>query len=88
MLDEQKVSYEKVIHIYHDQVKNSNTKHVILIKGGPDTGKSVIGLNILNTLLKEQLLIEYITSNAAFREVLRKKLAGSKSLIEIRDMFK
>lgn len=88
LLDEQKVSYEKVIHIYHNEVKSSNKKHVILIKGGPGTGKSVIGLNVLNTLLKEQLLIEYITPNAAFREVLRKKLAGSKSLIEIRDMFK
>jgi len=88
LLDEQKVSYEKVIHIYREHVKDSNTKHVILIKGGPGTGKSVIGLNILNMLLQDQLFIEYITPNAAFREVLRKKLAGSKSLIEIRDMFK
>lgn len=88
LLDEQKVAYEKILSVYSDHVKKTTDKHVVLIKGGPGTGKSVIGLNVLNTLISEQLLIEYITPNAAFREVLRKKLAGQKSMMQIRDMFK
>lgn len=88
LLDEQKVAYEQILTIYTEHVLHTDEKHVVLIKGGPGTGKSVIGLNALKALMNEQALVEYITPNAAFREVLRKKLARQKSMIEIRDMFK
>lgn len=88
LLDEQKVAYEQILTIYTEHVLHTDEKHVVLIKGGPGTGKSVIGLNALKALMNEQALVEYITPNAAFREVLRKKLVRQKSMIEIRDMFK
>lgn len=88
LLDEQKVAYEQILTIYTEHVLHTDEKHVVLIKGGPGTGKSVIGLNALKALVNEQALVEYITPNAAFREVLRKKLVRQKSMIEIRDMFK
>ena len=88
LLDEQKVAYEQILTIYTEHVLHTDEKHVVLIKGGPGTGKSVIGLNALKALVNERALVEYITPNAAFREVLRKKLVRQKSMIEIRDMFK
>ncbi len=88
LLDEQKVAYEKVLSIYKNLDLNSDVKHTILIKGGPGTGKSVIGLNLLNFLLGEEATIEYITPNQSFREILRKKLIGKSGFVEIRSLFK
>ncbi|MFD1928860.1 DNA/RNA helicase domain-containing protein [Sporosarcina siberiensis] len=88
LLDEQKVAYEKVIALFEEVIRTSTAKHTILIKGGPGTGKSVIGLNLMNYLLSRDSNIEYITPNQAFREILRKKLVGSSGFVEIRNLFK
>jgi DUF2075 family protein len=88
LLDEQKVAYEKVLSIYRSLDLATDEKHTILIKGGPGTGKSVIGLNLMNFLLGENATIEYITPNQAFREILRKKLIGTSEFVEIRSLFK
>lgn len=88
LLDEQKVAYEKVLSIYKNLDLASDEKHTILIKGGPGTGKSVIGLNLMNFLLGEEATIEYITPNQSFREILRKKLIGRSGFVEIRSLFK
>lgn len=88
LLDEQKVAYEKVLSIYKNLDLASDEKYTILIKGGPGTGKSVIGLNLLNFLLGEEATIEYITPNQSFREILRKKLIGRSGFVEIRSLFK
>ncbi|QST00395.1 DUF2075 domain-containing protein [Pontibacillus sp. ALD_SL1] len=88
LLDEQKVAFEKVLSIYNRISPETDQKHSILIKGGPGTGKSVIGLNLMSQLLKQNAYAEYITPNQAFREILRKKLIGSTSHVEVRDLFK
>lgn len=88
LLDEQKVAYEKVLSIYNSLDFESDQKHTILIKGGPGTGKSVIGLNLMNFLLGKEATIEYITPNQSFREILRKKLIGRSGFVEIRSFFK
>ena len=88
LLDEQKVAYEKVVTLFEQVINVSTAKHTILIKGGPGTGKSVIGLNLMNYLLSQESTIEYITPNQAFREILRKKLIGSSGFVEVRDLFK
>ncbi|MFD1030187.1 DNA/RNA helicase domain-containing protein [Metaplanococcus flavidus] len=88
LLDEQKVAYEKVLSIYSSLDLEADKKHTILIKGGPGTGKSVIGLNLMNYLLGKEATIEYITPNQSFREILRKKLIGRSGFVEIRSFFK
>lgn len=88
LLDEQKVAYEKVLSIYSSLDLETDQKHTILIKGGPGTGKSVIGLNLMNFLLGKEATIEYITPNQSFREILRKKLIGRSGFVEIRSLFK
>jgi broad-specificity NMP kinase len=88
LLDEQKVAYEKVLSKYNQFKTQTDQKHVIIIKGGPGTGKSVIGLNLMRYMLNSKANVEYITPNQAFREVLRKKLIGSSGYVEVRDLFK
>ncbi len=88
LLDEQKVAYEKVVSMYNRLSQNTDQKHVIIIKGGPGTGKSVIGLNLMSNLLKSEAYAEYITPNQAFREILRKKVIGKSNFVEVRDLFK
>lgn len=88
LLDEQKVAYEKVVSKYNQFKTQTGQKHVIIIKGGPGTGKSVIGLNLMSYMLNSKAYVEYITPNQAFREVLRKKLIGTSGHVEVRDLFK
>ncbi len=88
LLDEQKVAYEKVVSKYNQFVEQTDQKNVIIIKGGPGTGKSVIGLNVMSYMLTKKAYVEYITPNQAFREVLRKKLIGTSGHVEVRDLFK
>ncbi|WP_160725007.1 DUF2075 domain-containing protein [Bacillus sp. USDA818B3_A] len=88
LLDEQKVAYEKVVSLYNQIKTQTDQKHVIIIKGGPGTGKSVIGLNLMSHMLNSRANVEYITPNQAFREVLRKKLIGRSGHVEVRDLFK
>lgn len=88
LLDEQKVAYEKVVSLYNKLKTATDQKQVIIIKGGPGTGKSVIGLNVMSYMLTSRAYVEYITPNQAFREVLRKKLIGSSGHVEVRDLFK
>ena len=88
LLDEQKVAFEKVVSMYNKLNTLTGQKHAIIIKGGPRTGKSVIGLNLMSHLLKTRAYAEYITPNQSFREILRKKLVGTSSHVEVRDLFK
>ncbi|MFC3040433.1 DNA/RNA helicase domain-containing protein [Virgibacillus xinjiangensis] len=88
LLDEQKVAYEKVRSIYNQAQTKTDQKQVIIIKGGPGTGKSVIGLNLISAFLKSDAYVEYITPNQAFREILRKKVVGNSNHMEVRNLFK
>lgn len=88
LLDEQKIAFEKVKSIYKKNKNNKNIeKHVILIKGGAGTGKSVIGVNLLRYFLSQQTYVQYITPNQSFREVLKKRITPKKEFPEIRNLF-
>jgi DUF2075 family protein len=72
LLDEQKTAFEMIIKSAR-QVK-SGGKKVLIIKGGPGTGKSVISINALAKLTSERLNVRYVTANAAPRDVFQAKL--------------
>lgn len=76
LIDDQKIAFEEAVHLVKS-VK-PNQKFVLIIEGGPGTGKSVIALNLLGTFIKrEHLTAYYITKNAAPRAVFEVKLTGS-----------
>jgi DUF2075 family protein len=60
---------------------------VIIIKGGPGTGKSVVAVNLLVELTKRGLLTKYVSKNAAPREVYKNNLAGHLKKVEIASLF-
>ena len=74
LLDEQKTAFETIIRNAR-QVK-SGGKKVLIIKGGPGTGKSVISINALAKLTSERMNVKYVTANAAPRDVFQAKLKG------------
>jgi len=71
LLDEQLIVYDAVLTQarkgFHDK---QNT--VIIIKGGPGTGKSVIAINLMADLLLKGYNTHYVTGSRAFTQTLRK----------------
>lgn len=67
MIDEQVVAYDMIMRTIHNAFSDSK-KHVMVISGGPGTGKSVLAINVLaNAICKMGLNASYITKNAAPR---------------------
>lgn len=69
LLDEQLIVYDKVLSCakrgFHDK-----QKAVIIIKGGPGTGKSVIAINLMADLLLKGYNAHYATGSRAFTQTL------------------
>ena len=86
MIDEQKVIYEYAIRIAIDTV-SSNDKNVLVVQGGPGTGKSVLAINLLVELTKRNMTCFYVTKNAAPRAVFRDKLKGTFKMAYINNLF-
>jgi hypothetical protein len=73
MIDEQKVVYETALQLAKE-VERTKTKHVLIVEGGPGTGKSVLAINLLVELTNRNLVCQYVTKNAAPRNVYAHKL--------------
>lgn len=82
LLDEQLVVFEKVLACaregFHDRRKT-----VLLVTGGPGTGKSVIAINLMSRLLREGYNAHYATGSRAFTETLREHI-GSRGSIQFK----
>ncbi|CAM3814044.1 DUF2075 domain-containing protein [Alkalicoccus chagannorensis] len=87
MIDEQKVVYETALALAAKAVK-TGTKQVMLIEGGPGTGKSVLAVNLLVALTARAMTSQYVTKNAAPRHVYAAKLKGSVKKKNIDNLFK
>lgn len=86
MLDEQKLVYETVLNL--SKHSGPDAKNVLIVQGGPGTGKSVIAVNLLVHLIKDQERIaQYVTKNAAPRAVYEAKLTGSMKKSAISNLF-
>lgn len=82
LLDEQMVVYDKIFTVVR-QARRNEEKKVIIIKGGPGTGKSVIAINLMADMLKEGYKTQYATGSRAFTETLR-SVIGSKGASEFK----
>jgi uncharacterized protein len=85
MIDDQKIVYETGIAF---SVKaTEKKKKVLIVKGGPGTGKSVVAINLLVELTKRGLVAQYVSKNAAPRSVYENKLTGTFKKTVISNMF-
>lgn len=87
MIDDQKVVYEEVLNV-SKKSKNDNKKRVVIIKGGPGTGKTVVAINLLSALTNNDQVCQYVTKNSAPRNVFLKKLKGRIYKNSVDNMFK
>ncbi len=85
MIDDQKVVYETALRLAKESTDNN--KNVLIVEGGPGTGKSVLAINLLVEITKLQLVTQYVTRNSAPREVYEAKLTGSMKKSHITNMF-
>ena len=85
MIDEQVVAYDKIMKAIKES-KNDRKKHVIIITGGPGTGKSVLAINVLaRCIIDLKLNASYITKNMAPRKCYANLLAkgSAKKMINL-----
>jgi DUF2075 family protein len=86
LIDDQKVIYEEALRIGSD-AKMNNLKSVLIVEGGPGTGKSVLAINLLKQFLNRDQNSFYITKNSAPREVFKAKLKIDK-MSGLNNLFK
>lgn len=85
LVDDQKVVFETGLALA--RTARSDRKQVVIIKGGPGTGKSVVAINLLVALTKLGLVTKYVSKNSAPREVYKQRLNGSLRQVEISNLF-
>lgn len=85
MIDEQKIVYETALSLAKKSSKTN--KNVLIVEGGPGTGKSVVAINLLVAITKLGLNTQYVTKNAAPRAVFQAKLTGKMTRTAISNMF-
>ena len=82
MVDDQKVAFESIL-----SAAPAKEKTVVIVHGGPGTGKSVVAINLLARMLQRELFACYVTKNSAPREVYAAKLSGQLRKTEISNLF-
>ncbi|MFC7063426.1 DNA/RNA helicase domain-containing protein [Halobacillus seohaensis] len=87
MIDDQKVVYEQAISLAQTALRTNN-KQVLIVQGGPGTGKSVLAINLLVELTKQSMVTQYVTKNAAPRNVYARKLKQDFRKGHIDNLFK
>lgn len=85
LLDEQKVAYETALTLAEQSA--AGPKQVLLVEGGPGTGKSVVAINLVAELTRRRKLAKYVSKNAAPRAVYKQKLRGHRPLAVIDGLF-
>lgn len=75
LLDEQIVAFEKIIHAC---LKGGRGKKVIIVEGGPGTGKSVVSMNVFGKILGSNRNAVFVAPNAAFKDTMVAKLSQGK----------
>jgi DUF2075 family protein len=82
LLDEQLVVYDRVLHAASNGV-DAKKKTVVIVRGGPGTGKSVIAMNLLSDLSAKGLNTHYVTGSRAFTTTIR-EIVGSRASQQIK----
>lgn len=86
MIDNQKIVYEYALRNAIDTV-STNKKNVMIVRGGPGTGKSVLAVNLLVELNNRNMTCFYVTKNAAPRSIYSSKLRGDYTQTYINHLF-
>lgn len=86
LVDSQKIIFEEAIRLGVNSHLNDE-KNVLIVEGGPGTGKSVLAINLLQQFLSRSMNTFYVTKNSAPREVFKTMLKIDK-LNGMNNLFK
>ena len=84
LIDDQKVAHESILAA---DARAARKKQVVIVQGGPGTGKSVIAINLLGALIARKRNARYVSKNAAPRAVYEAKLTGTFTKTRIGNLF-
>jgi hypothetical protein len=82
LIDEQLVAYNAVLSLVRKS-QRKKTKEIVVVKGGPGTGKSVIALNLLGTLSRMGVNVQHATGSKAFTENIW-RILGTRSRAQVK----
>lgn len=85
LLDEQQTAYSLVMRAV-EKARSGHHKEVVIVTGGPGSGKSVIALSLLGELSRRGRAVLHATGSSAFTQTLR-RVAGSRQP-RVKGMFK
>jgi DUF2075 family protein len=85
MIDDQKVVFETAKFLM--KKSDLGQKNVLIVEGGPGTGKSVVAINLLVEFTKAEIATQYVTRNAAPRAVYEALLSGNFKKSHISNLF-
>ena len=85
LIDDQKTALETIVHSAFKGLDGK--KQVVIVNGGPGTGKSVVAINVLSRLMGQRMNARYVTPNAAPRAVFEVRLKDSFKGGQIKELF-
>ncbi|MEU8436820.1 DUF2075 domain-containing protein [Streptomyces sp. NPDC029216] len=85
LLDEQRLAYETVMAAVR-KARRANRKQVVVVTGGPGSGKSVIALSVLGDLYRRGVPALHATGSQSFTKTMR-KVAGARKP-EVQRLFR
>ena len=86
LLDTQQDIYEKALSMASETLKTKE-KHVLIVKGGPGTGKSVVAIQLFAELYQRKIIAHYTTMNGTPRKVYFEELKNTEDQEYIRNLF-
>ena len=82
LIDDQIAAYNAIMQKVRNLAR-SPRKSIVIVKGGPGTGKSVIALEVMGELLRKKMSVFHATGSSAFTNTLR-SIVGTRA----RNLFK
>lgn len=87
MIDDQKEVYEQFLALA-ERSRRDGVKRLMVVEGGPGTGKSVVAVNLLVETISRDMNAQYVTKNAAPRHVYKEKLKGTRAAKSADNLFR
>jgi hypothetical protein len=85
LLAEQRLAYEIVLHLV-GKAQRSDAKEVVIVTGGPGSGKSVIALSLLGELYRQGYSALHATGSRSFTQTMRRYVG--RGTPRIKSLFK
>jgi DUF2075 family protein len=70
LIDDQIAAYNSIMH-KAKKLAQTASKSIVIVKGGPGTGKSVIALEVMGELMRQGKTVFHATGSSAFTNTLR-----------------